>query len=183
MKRSAWLHLVICVAAVSIGSRDSHAQQQQPPPQRPQPAATDSNGSFAELTAELRLLRLAVERSTQVQTQIQALSVYLSAQQSRLVHSSSRADALRRDLDGATREVGHFADRVAELERSLALPQMADHKGQFEGELQEMKRMLARATATEAQLRAREADAASAVQNDLSVWNDLISRLQQMTAR
>jgi hypothetical protein len=54
-------------------------------------------GSLAALTAEIRQLRLAVEEATRSQTQ--ALGVYLSVQQARLVEVAARVDAAREELD------------------------------------------------------------------------------------
>ena len=54
-------------------------------------------GFLAALTAEIRQLRLAVEESTRSQTQTQALSVYLSVQQARLVQVAARVDVAERN--------------------------------------------------------------------------------------
>ena len=51
-------------------------------------------GSLTALTAEVRQLRLAVEESMRSQAQTQALGVYLSAQQSRILQVASRLDAV-----------------------------------------------------------------------------------------
>ena len=59
------------------------------------------DGSLATLTVELRQLRMAVEQLVRSQAQTQALGVYLSAQQSRLLQIANRLDAARSALDGA----------------------------------------------------------------------------------
>jgi hypothetical protein len=50
----------------------------------------DSATSLAPLTSELRQLRMAVEELTRSQTQTQALGVYLSVQQSRILQVAAR---------------------------------------------------------------------------------------------
>src|SRR6266550_560915 len=77
---------------------------------RQQVGTADATGSLAALTAEVRLLRLSVEKGADSQTQVQAMTVYLSAQQSRLLQVSARADGLRKDLDAAIVASRHFAD-------------------------------------------------------------------------
>ena len=67
-----------------------------------QEGSTPPVGSLAALTTEVRLLRMAFEKSTHTQTQLQGLSVYLSAQQSRLSQTSARVDTIRKDLDIAS---------------------------------------------------------------------------------
>jgi hypothetical protein len=47
------------------------------------------DGSMAALTAEVRELRMAVQQLAQTQSQTQALGVYLSVQQSRVLQVSS----------------------------------------------------------------------------------------------
>jgi hypothetical protein len=156
---------------------------------RQQVGPSDQAGSLAALTAEVRLLRLSVEKSAETQAQLQAMTVYLSAQQSRLLQVSARADALRKDLDAAVRESRHFADIVAGLETDMAMsPQplssgAAPTRAQLEAELSQMKKDLARATAAEAELRNRESDATAAVQSELARWTDMIARLEQATRR
>ena len=154
---------------------------------RGQGLAPDMAGSLSALTAEVRQLRLSVERSAQAQGQIQAMAVYLSAQQSRLLQVSARADALRKDLDVSTREARRFADEIAELEKALTMPLSAQPPGaipmqaQLEAQLSEARRGLATATAAEADLRSRESEASVALQTELARWTEMINRLEQAT--
>ena len=73
-------------------------------------------GSLTALTEEVRQLRLAVEESIRSQTQTQALGVYLSAQQSRIVQVASRLDAVRRDVEAASDRSQAMATRMANIE-------------------------------------------------------------------
>ena len=62
----------------------------------------DGGASLAAVTSELRQLRMAVEELTRSQTQTQALGVYLSAQQSRVLQVATRLDSARKDLEGVS---------------------------------------------------------------------------------
>ena len=164
------LFLAVAVAMVISGALFAREQNADPT-------------SFAALTAEVRLLRLAVEKSTQTQAQIQAMAVYLSAQQSRLLQVSARADAVRKDLETAVRERSQLADMVSEAERALAGPPPTAPNGKpipdmRQAELADMKRGLARVAAVEAEMRGRESEAAAAVQSELNRWSEMIARLE-----
>ena len=139
-----------------------------------------SSEPMAVLTSEVRLLRLAIEKGTQAQTQIQGLSVYLSAQQSRLIQLSTRLDGLRRELDVAITQAGVANERAADVQKSLLSGQLdAVERKAVEGAQGAFKNELARATARENDLRNREAQAAGELQTELARWTDLIGRLEQ----
>jgi hypothetical protein len=142
-----------------------------------------SPGSLSALTNEVRLLRLAIERSTQTQTQIQGLSVYLSAQQSRLVQTSARVDSIRKDLDVAARDSKAAADNIAGLRAELDNRSDPKARAQIEDGLVGMTRQGAQAAAYEAQLRTREAEAYRDLQTELARWTELITRLEQAIAQ
>ena len=114
------------------------------------------------------------------------MAVYLSAQQSRLLQVSARADAVRKELETAVRERSQIADMVSEVERALTGPPPVAPNGKpipdlRQAELSEMRRGLARATALEADLRSRESEATAAVQTELNRWSEMIARLEQAT--
>lgn len=144
-----------------------------------QEVSTQPGGSLAALTSEVRLLRVAVEKSTQTQTQLQGLSVYLSAQQSRMIQTSARVDTIRKDLDVAARNSKALTDRVAAARASLASNPNPDVRAEAQDMLTVVTREATQATAYEAQLRAREAEASADLQTELTRWSDLIARLEQ----
>ena len=149
-----------------------------------QAAAPDPENTLAALTAEVRLLRIAVEKSGQTQAQIQALGIYLSAQQSRLVQLAARADSLQRERDGQADQARRLSGDVTELEKLLLLP-LTTPGGPSREDLQQqlttVKRELASMTAMEAQAGARHSQASAELQTELGRWNDLIARLEQLT--
>jgi DNA repair exonuclease SbcCD ATPase subunit len=142
-----------------------------------------TDGSFAALTSEVRQLRVAVEESTRSQTQTQALAVYLSVQQSRILAIATRLDEARKELDSAatrSREVASELEsirtdllRVTEPQRHAALE---DLDKQLKGEQQ-------RAVFQEQQARIRQNELSQALQIEETRWTDLISRLEQLIKR
>src|SRR4051794_31521980 len=78
------------------------------------------DGSLTALTAELRQLRTAVQQLAQSQTQTQALGVYLSVQQSRIVQAANRMDAVRKDLDSAVVRSQDVENQLASMTDELS---------------------------------------------------------------
>jgi chromosome segregation ATPase len=149
-----------------------------------QSRGADPPGSMSDLTNEVRLLRQAVEKGTQNQSQVQAMAVYLSAQQNRLNQSSARADALRRELESLNRRPSEISRQLGELERLLSsgvlnsTPQgRANIQEQVEGLRAEMQRL----PAEQARIGGRVAEADAAVSGDLARWTEMITRLDQLT--
>ena len=142
-----------------------------------------SPGSLSALTDEVRLIRLAIERSTQTQAKIQGLGVYFTAQQSRLVQASARVDSIRKDLDVAARDSRAVADRIAGMREELENLSDPKVRAQVEDGLIGMTRESGQAAAHEAQLRARETEAYGDLQTELARWTELITRMEQAIAQ
>ena len=142
--------------------------------------AADGTGSLAALTAEVRQLRLAVEESTRSQAQTQALSVYLSAQQSRILQVATRLDAARKELDEATMRLSEITRGLEEMRTNLLSVVDPARRQELERANQEMKAMQPRFVREEQQARARESELALALQTEEARWTDLISRLEQL---
>ena len=70
-------------------------------------------GALSALIAEVRQLRQAVEESSRQQGQIQGLSVYLPAQQSRLMQIGAQLDAVRTELAAASARSQEFANLLS----------------------------------------------------------------------
>jgi chromosome segregation ATPase len=140
-------------------------------------------GSLAGLTAEVRELRLAVQQLSQTQSQTQALGVYLSVQQSRVLQVSSQLDTARRELDGASQRVADTATRLADLEEQL--PRVSDpmERRALQEATREMRREHATMSAQEQQARSRELELSQSLQTEESRWSALISRLEALTQR
>lgn len=146
------------------------------------PDVADS-GTLSVLTAEIRQLRLAVEESTRAQTQTQALAVYLSAEQSRLVQVAARLDAARKDLDAVTARSRQIAAQLANIDEVLARTTDADERSRLALEGPALKREVERVTLQEQVARSREAELLQMLQTEDARWSDLISRLEQLIKR
>jgi len=140
-------------------------------------------GSLAALTSEVRELRVAVQQLAQTQSQTQALGVYLSVQQSRVLQVSSQLDSARKDLDTAARQSNELASKLADLDEQL--PRVSDpaERNAIQGASREMKREHALMNAQEQQARSRELELSQALQAEESRWSALITRLEALTQR
>ena len=146
-------------------------------------AQADGVGSLGELTAEVRLLRTAIEQSSRTQTQAQALGIFLSAQHSRIVQVTARLDAARRELEGFAQQSREHANALANLD--AAIPQVADpaERLALEDRSKGLKFELKNNAEREQQARMREAEMLQAWQQEEARWNDLIARLQEIVQR
>jgi hypothetical protein len=140
-------------------------------------------GSLAALTSEIRELRLAVQQLAQTQTQTQALSVYLSVQQSRVLQTSAQLDAARKELDAAERRASEVSAGLAEIEEQLPRITDATERNAFQGASRDMKRQQAAASVQEQQARARELELSQALQSEESRWSTLLTRLEALVSR
>ena len=140
-------------------------------------------GSLAALTAEVRELRLAVQQLAQTQSQTQALGVYLSVQQSRVVQVSNQLDAARKELDTVTGRSAELSSTLTDLEEQLPRASDATERTAIQGATREMRRELAVVSAQEQQARSRELELSQSLQAEESRWSALISRLEALTQR
>ena len=138
-------------------------------------------GSLAALTAEVRELRLAVQQLSQTQSQTQALGVYLSVQQSRVLQVSSQLDAARKELDAASLHSNELATKLAQLEEELPRISDPDRRNAVQDARRAMRGDQAVASAQEQQARNREQELSQSLQTEESRWSALISRLEPLT--
>jgi chromosome segregation ATPase len=143
----------------------------------------DPNGGLKELTAEVRQLRLAVEESTRAQGQTQALGVYLTVEQGRVMQVVARMDTARKDREDAEVRMRVLARDLAAVQAVLSGPIEPEERRAIEVRLRETKQELEDATAREQQARTREAEISQSLQLEEGRWNDLIARLEQLIKR
>ena len=165
-KKVIWFGLAIlvfsCIAAVQAQEKNEAL----------------GGGSLVALTAEVQQLRLAVEESMRSQTQTQALGVYLSAQQSRILQVASRLDASRRDLEGITNRSQATANRLANIDDSLSNVTNPNERLGLENEKRMMVLEQKSISLQEQQARDREAELSQALQIENDRWTELIKRLE-----
>ena len=138
--------------------------------------------SLADVAAELRQLRLAVEESTRRQTEAHALGAYLSAQQSRLVQVTSRLDVARRELDAVSLRSNQLSTALTNNEEELrsARPEL---RSELEMQARGLKEQLETVPAQLRQAQIREAELSQILQAEEARWTDLIAKLEQVVRR
>ena len=141
-----------------------------------------SPSSMAALISEVRQLRAAVEDSGKRQTETQAMAVYLSAQQSRMVQMSQQLEQARTELTTVAAGLVQFRATIKSMQGDAASIDPADRK-EAEGMLALFKPQLDAAVQKEQQLRAREAELSQALMTEDARWRELIGRLEQMIKR
>jgi hypothetical protein len=144
---------------------------------------TDSGALLGALTSELRQLRVAVEELTRSQTQTQALGVYLSVQQSRIIQVTSRLDSARKDLEGASIRSRDIASSLADIDDQLPRVTEPKRRAALEDGIRDLKYEQVKVGLQEQQARSRETELSQALQVEESRWSDLISRLEQLIKR
>src|SRR6187401_2394334 len=142
-----------------------------------------TNGSLAALTAEIRQLRVAVEESTRSQTQTQALGVYLSVQQSRILQGATRLESARKELDALSLRSREIASQLENFQGEIIRVTEPQRRAQLEDANQQLKSEQRHVVEQEQQARAREAELSQALQVEESRWTDLITRLEQLIRR
>jgi len=145
--------------------------------------AADGGASLAALTSELRQLRVAVEELTRSQTQAQALGVYLSVQQSRILQVATRLDSARKDLEGVSIRSQEIASTLAGTADELSQVIDPERRAALEDAVRNLKYEQATVRLREQQARGRDAELSQALQLEESRWSDLISRLEQLIKR
>jgi chromosome segregation ATPase len=140
------------------------------------------DGPLAAVTTELRQLRAAIEQLARSQTQTQALGVYLSAQQNRLLQVSTRLDAVRKDLDAAALRGQSLQVQVANL-ADEAPRAVQSQRAQLEDALLVLRAEQRSVDAEVQQARSRESELAQQLQQEEARWSELISRLEQLMTK
>jgi uncharacterized protein (DUF3084 family) len=171
-RRLAWFGAAVlsvsCVAAVLAQGRSDE---------------TGAAASLAPLTAELRQLRAAVEELSRSQTQTQALGVYLSVQQSRILQVATWLDSARKELETATTRSQEIRWRLTNLNEELAQATEPERRTQLEGAIRQLKHEQGTVGVQEQAARTRESELSQSLNLEESRWTDLISRLEQLTKR
>ncbi len=145
--------------------------------------SSETGESLAALTAEVHQLRLAIEELTRSQTQAQALGIYLSAEQSRIVQLATRLDSVRKELDTADARSHEMTSQLANIEAQLNQGLAQDVRTLYERESRMLKQELERLATQEQQIRNRESEITQSLQLEENRWTDLISKLEQLIKR
>jgi chromosome segregation ATPase len=145
----------------------------------------DSVQVLKDLVAEVRGLRVAVERQAGAQVQTQLLTSVLSVQQSRIADLTARLEIAARELRGLQDRARNIASEIEAMETGRitdsALPFQsatpAERRAKFEEALNGLKRELERIQTQQLPLQTRESELSSVLSAEEAKWNDLRARL------
>ena len=145
------------------------------------PILGDEDGSLAALTAEVRQLRVAVEELARAQAEMQAMGVYLSAQQSRVQQVSAQLDAVRKDLETATVRSQSFEAELARLADALSFITDRQERAGLESALRATETERNRVDLEIQLVRGRESDLSRTLAIEEDRLNDLLARVERLT--
>lgn len=178
MSRSRTLVLgcALCVLTFCYGSPTTLAQTNQPV----DPVQSNYDKTLQQLLAEVRELRLAVQKATIGHTRFQMLIERMRLQQSNI-------DAISRQLDNIRSQSADMRNAKPQMEQQIKevedlLERTTDPNGRLdmEAQIKSMKAKLARFAPEEERLRSREATLENELQNSQAKLNELNSQLDAL---
>jgi uncharacterized protein YaaN involved in tellurite resistance len=128
----------------------------------------------------VRQLREAVESASKAQTQTQATSVYLSAQQSRLIQVNAALTSVRSELSTAIAQSQEAARMVNLAKEAVGAATNPADRAEAEDMIKMFTARTEQTAAHEQRLRNRETDLAQQLQAEEQRWSALVSRLEQL---
>jgi chromosome segregation ATPase len=169
IRPSWWLPIAgVLVAGTAVLAAQNQAQNLPPP-----------DGTMRELVAEVRALRLAVERTSGLSARSQALLGRVQLQENRLAELGRRLDEARERVRMAAVEETRHANQLAELTRRLqGSSGDADDRANMDAMLREMRANVKLAQDQAAQLRADEQAVLTALTQEQTRWSDYNARLE-----
>jgi len=141
-------------------------------------------GSLAELTAEVRQLRMVVQEAGRNQSQMQALGIALTAQQSRLQQVGARLEAAQQDLEKAQAASQQLANVFSSAQEARPAQNMsAEERADRAEALKMFREQLDRAQAAENAIRTRIADLTTSFRSEETRWLELVAKLDEVVKR
>ena len=137
-----------------------------------------SSPTLETLLAEVRQLRLAIERSAIVGPKIQLAVQRLSMQDQKIARISSQLDNTRREIAARTEGQQRIAQQIANLEQRLAGETDPMRRKQLEVEREHMKAIPNQTI--DPQLLARETELASVLRTEQSVLGEINAKLEAL---
>ncbi len=144
------------------------------------PQAGQPPDPMTALLAEVRGLRLAMERSASVAPRVQLTLARLTIEEQRLTVLATQLDQVRRELNAAMLQSQAFAEHIHEIEKSIEVAPDDKTRRQSEERLAVMKREANAHNRREQQLRTSENEAAQAVSTEQGRWMDINARLDEL---
>lgn len=145
-------------------------------------AQSSSDAAVQALTAEVRQLRTAIERSAGTGLKIQLALQRLQVQQDKLSHTTHDWETARTELIRHTSQHTNAVQELRRLEEYLARETDANHRKQFEERVASLKSMIEAETSTTGELQSRESELGNRVraeQAKVDAINQRINSLEQ----
>jgi hypothetical protein len=133
-----------------------------------------------ELLAEVRQLRLAMERSATIAPRVHLLTGRLAMQEQRVARLASELDGIRQQLPRFAEMQRVAGEQIRELEGALALEADPQRRRSFEHDLGMLKRQLEMQAAEEQQLRVREGEVLGLYTQEQGRWLEISNRLDEL---
>ena len=159
---------VLLTACVALGPV-AHAQ--------PAPTPEDV---LTQLLAEVRQLRLALERSSSIAPRIQLLTSRLAIQEQRVARLGTELDGLRQRLPRMAEAQRQAGETLRELEANVSGQSDPQRRRQMQQEVVALKRHLDSQTQEEHLLRVREGDLLALHDQEQTRWQEISQRLDEL---
>jgi len=176
MSRSRTLVFVsaFCVLTFCYGSATTILAQTNPPAD---PMQGNYDKTLQQLLAEVRELRLAVQRATFTHTRLQTLIERLRLQQSTIDGVNRQMDLVRAQLADLRNARPQMEQQIKETEELVERTTDPNGRIETESQIKSMKARLARLAPEEDRLRNRETALETELQNLHAKLNELNSQL------
>ena len=145
-----------------------------------QTGSIPDNATLQSLLAEVRQLRLAVERATSVLPQTQLLLQRAQLQQQHVESVSRQLEQLRDEMAKSAAEDARNAGHVKALEALAGQEQDPNRRQQFEDEIKGLKAHLEQQGTLDQEQKARESQLAAQLQNEQAKLSELNERLDAL---
>jgi DNA repair exonuclease SbcCD ATPase subunit len=140
-------------------------------------------GSLAELTAEVRQLKVVIQEAGRSQNQMQALNISLMAQQSRLAQVSARLDTAEEDLQQAMSRTQEAVTVITTAQNDIRPNSTVEERAQHAEMIKLFRQQADAAQARENTMRVRRDDLMNAFRAEEARWLELVARLEEVIKR
>ena len=140
-------------------------------------AQAPPDSTIQALLAEVRLLRLTLEKSTLVVPRINLALQRVQTQQDSVQRAAQQLDGLRERLAAAAGHQAENASRLKALESELGREQDPVRRANLENELKHLKMLNDQLQQEELQLRAREVELAGRSRSEQAKLDELTEKL------
>ena len=148
-----------------------------------QPLGPSSGGSLAELTAEVRQLRVSLEGAGRTQMQVSALGMALTTQQVRMSQLAVRVDKADDDLSMASAKAQNAASQMERILKAQGRTTTPEDRRSWEEEIRQLKAIVSQLADDENRLRARQQELMAMYRAEEDRWRDLVAKLEEIIKR